>query len=128
MTETANTTDAAPRVPCRQQIIALLNARPGKHSVREISEQVSAPQITISTTIHKMLARGEIVRVQRGQYCLPTDPATKEAAKVVTPTPATLDMAIWHTGELTLRRDDAALALTPDEARTLIDFLQRVTR
>lgn len=128
MTETANTTDAAPRVSTRQQILAFFDGRPGKHSTGEISEKVSASQGAIYTTIHKMLARGEIVRVQRGQYCLPTDPATKEAAPVVTPTPATLDMAIWHTGELTLRRDDAALVLMEDEVRTLIDFLQRVTR
>lgn len=70
----------------------------------------------------------------------PTQPATAKPARTKPSPPraepepepddtaAPIEMAIWHTGELTLRRDDAALVLMADEVRTLMEFLQRVIR
>lgn len=153
MTDAADTTDAAPRASIRAQILAYMISHPGQRSTRQICEHVSASQGSIYAQLSEMVIRGELVRPAVGQYCLPTDPAATDAATVVTPTPpatskparakpsppaepapapedatAPIEMAIWHTGELTLRRDDAALVLMADDVRTLMEFLQRVIR
>ena len=74
--------DAAPRISARQQILAFFDGRPGKHSTAEISEHANASQGTIYTTLSDMVARGELVRVSLGRYCLFGDPAAPAPAAI----------------------------------------------
>lgn len=131
-------TDAAPRASTRQQILAYFEGRPGKHSTGEISAHVSAPQGTIYTTLSDMVARGELVRVSLGQYCLYGDPAApatvaaapeaaadEAAAPVAPPTPGATEWAILDTGELLVRADGTTVIVSASDTRRLAAFLAR---
>lgn len=132
-------TDAAPRASTRQQILAYFEGRPGKHSTGEISTHVNAPQNTIYTTLSDMVARGELVRVSLGQYCLYGDPAAPAAppaaapeaaaddaaAPAAPPTPGATEWAIWDTGELLVRVDGQTVLVSAGDTRRLAAFLAR---
>lgn len=128
--------DAAPRTSARQQILAFFDGRPGKHSTGEISTHVNAPQNTIYTTLSDMVARGELVRVSLGQYCLYGDPAAPAAAAPEAapeaaadpedpPTPGATEWAIWDTGELLVRVDGTTVIVSASDTRRLAAFLAR---
>lgn len=134
-------TEAAPRASTRQQILAFFDGRPGKHSTGEISTHVNAPQNTIYTTLSDMVARGELVRVSLGQYCLYGDPAApasvptpaapeaattdQAAAPADPPTQGTTEWAIWDTGELLVRVDGTTVIVSASDTRRLAAFLAR---
>lgn len=132
-------TEAAPRASTRQQILAYFEGRPGKHSTGEISTHVNAPQNTIYTTLSDMVARGELVRVSLGQYCLYGDPAAPAAppaaapeaaaddaaAPAAPPTPGATEWAIWDTGELLVRVDGQTVLVSAGDTRRLAAFLAR---
>ena len=132
-------TDAAPRASARQQILAFFDGRPGEHSTGEISTHVNAPQNTIYKTLSDMVARGELVRVSLGQYCLYGDPAAPAAppaaapeaaaddaaAPAAPPTPGATEWAIWDTGELLVRVDGQTVLVSAGDTRRLAAFLAR---
>ena len=135
-----------------EQVRQFIDARPGVVTTSEIIAGTTCGEKSVWAQLGKMVKRGDLVRVALGRYARPGDapdwtptmmtsllptkrPKPAEVEPEAAPeavdddlpieVPIPVEMAVWHTGEFTLRRDDQVVTLLPAEVSELVSFLKR---
>lgn len=133
-------------------ILAYLRDHHGQQRIGDIAEKFEGRRDTLYMAASELYKAGRIKRTAPGVYTLVADaqsaspdrsevaalepaptprkprqkPAAPPVAEAESTTEPELELAAWHTGELTVRRGDQVVLLQPDEVRTMVRFAGRM--